>query len=449
MIALLCFARMGMAQEPPPTPDPEQEVEPRPEEEVQPAEEAKPEEQAEPSDGMPIPVPIAVQEETGSLGDMTFIDDVFQSPRNRWGFSLSAYEAYTTDVFVGDEPRESSGITAFMPRVFLNLGKRKSRLHLDLGVGFRLYNNHGELNSGDYYAGAQYSYQLSKKTSFQLGDQFTSTYNDAWSFLSLYSPLHYDPASSNEVLLNMQRINRNSAVARLSHEINRKARFSVFGSHQWYDYSQSTLSNSDSVEAGGNFYYRMAKWLYFSSSISTYWNFASEDLSDTRIYRLQIGGLEFELGNSWRVWASGGIGFSDYEGYNRAFEDINAGIGHTSENASFSLRYQRGFTTAIGISELLTSDIFTANYGYRVTRWMNAHLRAYYYRSSQLDRDSLLETFSGGGGLEFALRRNLSLTMNASYQNQQESDFSVQGLDLNRFGGYIGLQYVWPSRRRN
>jgi hypothetical protein len=397
-----------------------------------------------------IPIPIRGLEDTQSLGEQTFIDDVFQSTRNRWGFALSAYHAYSSDISVRiDEPRQSSGITAFMPRTFFNFGKRKSKLHLDLGAGYRMYNKRRELDSWDYFGDAQYSLKISKRTSFQIVDQFTSSYNDSWSFVSLYSPLQYNPLSSNEVLFNRQRINRNSLKAALSHQATRRARFGVFGGYRTYEYPRNTLRNSNALEMGGDFYYQLAKWLYLSSNFSTYVNLAGQNQPDARIYRLQVGGLEFHLTDSWRIWAGGGVDISDYEGRKQTREAINAGIGYISKNTSFSLTYQRGFTSAIGISRLLQSDVASASLGQRLNRWLNANLQSYYYRSTEANSGGRLETLSGGGGLEFSLRRDLVMTMNASYQNQKTRSFSVEGLGLNRFSVYLGLQYMWPARRRS
>lgn len=395
---------------------------------------------------MPIPVPIRTEEETTSLGAQTFVDDVFQGRRNPWGFSLSAYQAYTTDVAFGDQPREGSGITAFIPRLFFNAGRHKSRFHFDLGAGYRMYNRDSDLNSWDYYGNAQYSYRFSKRTSFRLADQFTSTYNDAWSFLSLYSPIRYNLSNTNEVLFNRERINRNSLGAQLDHQATRKAKVGVFGEYHMYDYPGETLRDSDAVEVGGDFYYQLTRWLYFDSSFSTYFNLGGRHFPDARIYRIHAGGLDFRLSESWRIWASGGVGITEYENYNRTREDITAGIGHTSRSTSFSLTYQRGFTSAIGISEILYSDIVSAFFGYRVNRWMNARLESYYYRNSQQHTGGLLETFSGGGGLEFALRRDLFLSANAYYQNQRTDRFSLEGLSLNRLTAFAGISYVWPAK---
>jgi hypothetical protein len=405
--------------------------------------------ESDPSDPMnAIPIPIAEKDEGRSLGGQPFLDDVFQSSKNRWGFSLSAYQAYTSDISSENQPKQSSGITAFMPRTFFNFGRRKSLFHMDIGGGYRKYNQRQLSSAWDYYGNAYYTYRASKGTVFQLSNQFTSSFNDAWSFLSLYSPLDYDPLSSNVVLFNRQRINRNAFQAKLDYQITPKARFEVFGGHRWYDYQRNTLRNSSALEYGGSFNYRLTKWLHVSSSMTSYYNMAGTNFPDAQIYHIQIGGLDFRLSDSWRIWAGGGFDFSDYEDQNRTAEHISAGIGYTATKTSFSVTYQRGFTSAIGLSRLLMSDVASANVGRRITNWLNANLQAYYYRSNEAGTSGWLETLSGGGGLEFALRRDLVMTMNAFYQNQRSRRFSVDGLGLSRLTGYFGLQYVWPAKNR-
>jgi hypothetical protein len=170
-IVLLALATLGMGQEPG--------------------------KEAESEDQQPIPVPIRADDETRSLGAQTFVDDVFQNTQNRWGFSLIAYQAYSTDVSEDAQSNASSGITVFMPRTFFNFGKRKSKFHVDLGTGYRYYSRQKNLNSWDYYGDAQHFYRFSRRTSIQLSNQFTSSYNDAYSFVSLYDPIGYNPGYTN------------------------------------------------------------------------------------------------------------------------------------------------------------------------------------------------------------------------------------------------------------
>ncbi len=395
-----------------------------------------------------IPVPIAALDENESLGGKAFAEDVFRNQRNRWGFSLSAYQAYTSDISSDDQPKQSSGITAFQPRIFFNFGKRKSQFHLDLGAGYRRYNKRRQSNAWDYQGGFDYSLLISKRTSFRVADQFNSSFNDAWSFLSLSSPLDFDLLSSNEVLFNRQRINRNSIRAEIAQQLTKKARLGIFGGHRWYDYQKNTLNNSSAIEFGGNFDYQLKKWLHIASSVTAYVNLAEAGRSDARIYHVQFGGLDFRLTDGWRIWAGGGIDISDYERENRTAEHVSAGIGYTTVNTTFNVTYQRGFTSAIGISRMLMSDVASASYGRRINNWISTRLESYYYKSSEAGLGGSLKTFSSGGALDFSLRRDLVLTMNAYYQNQRTRDFSVQGLGLNRLTGYLGLQYIWPARKR-
>ncbi len=441
-IALICvlwMAALAMAQEPVETPleEPKQE------------DEALPSGEGLPADQEPIPITTRVEEDTGSLGVQSFVDDVFQSTRNNWGFSLGAYQAYTTELAMGGEPDQGSGITAFMPRVFFNTGKRKSRFHIDLGAGYRLYNHDRDLDGWNYRGDAQYTYQFSRRTGFQLADQFQSAYNDAWDFLSPFSSSRYNRYYSSEVLFNRQRINRNLLMAELNHQATRKARFGVFGGYRMYDYTQDEMVDSNAIDLGGSFYYQLAKWLYVSSSFSTYLNFSGDGYPEEKIYRVQAGGLDFHLGKSWRIWGSGGVDVTDFENYSQVRENIDAGVGYTSRKAFFNATYRRGFTSAIGLSKLLQSNIVSLTLGYRFNRRVNAKLESYYHRSLEEPNNGRLETLTGGGGLEFSLRRDLIMTMNAYYQNQKTQSFSVEGLGLNRLTGYLGLQYVWPARRRS
>lgn len=394
----------------------------------------------------PAGIGLKDSERDRSLGEQTLLDDVLLSPENPWGFSLSAFGSYTTDMARSSQ-RQPSGIAAFLPRTFFNFGKRKSRLHFDLGSGYRFYLRNSE-SSWDYYGNAQYSYRWSEDTSLEISNQFTSSFNDSWSFVSLSSPLHRDLDSSNEVLFNRQRINRNAVRASLRHSLNRKTHLSAFSGYRMYRYTQNSLRASDAIDVGGGASYEVRRWLHISTSASTYFNLTGNDSPNAKIYHIQAGGLEFYLTNSWRVWASAGLDVSDYERHTEMGENVDAGLSYTSQKLALNLSYQRSFTSGIGIARLLQSQVSAASLGYRITPWMSARVESYYYRSSEPSRGGTLETLSGGGGLEFGLRPDLVVTTNAYYQNQRTNNFSVDGLRLRRLSAHVGIQYVWPARRQ-
>jgi hypothetical protein len=392
------------------------------------------------------PITATGNAQTQATGGRAFASDVSEGIRNRWGVILSAYQGYTTDAAtVSGE--SGTNISAVVPRVFLNLGRRRSRMHVDLSAGYRFYNGQRNLDSWDYYGNASYSYQFSRKTTFQIYDQLTSSFNDSWSFVSLNAPISYQPNYSNEVMFNLQRITRNALSAEISTQIGRKANLGLFGTYKTYQYNQDSLENANTFQVGAHFDFKLTRWLYLTNSYSAYLNHVSERVKDDQIHRVQIAGLDFHLARSWRVWAGGGVEFSTEQGYNEARESAMAGIEYGAEKSNLGFTYQHGFTSGIGISQLLMSDVYSADFGYRLTSWLNANLESYYYRSRGLDSDGILETLSSGAGLQFAIRRSLVFSVNGNYQMQRTHDFAIEGLGLHRFNVYAGLQFVWPAPR--
>jgi hypothetical protein len=386
-------------------------------------------------------------ESGGSLGAQSIVDDVFQSTQNLLGFSVGVNETYTSQIFSNNLDKRVSGVTSVTPRAFINLGKRKSILHLDFGAGYRHYNGRKEFNVWDYYGSAQYSLTFSKRVSLSIFDKVTSSYNDAGSMVSQYSPMNIDNVFSNELLYDRQRITRNTLNARLNYLMTRKASLGIYGSYELYDFQQVILINSSAAQAGVDFSYEICKWVSLSSNYSAYLNNVDEQFRDTRIHSLQFGGLDFRIARSWSIWGRGGLDYSENQGTNNFHESINAGIGYSSKANSLGINYQRGFTSAIGVSRLLSSDIISAQLGRRMTRWMNTRLNSSYYRSRD-QSSGLLETLAGGCGLEFALTSNIITSMNYTYQNQKYSNFSFPGARINRYIANVSVQYFWPSRKR-
>lgn len=385
--------------------------------------------------------------EARSLGAQDFKDDVFLNSRNPFGFSLSASQGYVKDIS-GVGVRQSTMFSSFSGRAFFNAGRRRSKLHLDFGAGYR-YNYDGlNPDSPDYQANAQYSYQIAPNTSLQISNQFTHTYNDSWSFLSLYSPIQSDLNFSSEVLFNRQQITRNTSRASLHHNLGRRVSLGISGGYELYRYPELSLGTTNAFTVGGDFDLRLTDWLSLTNSYTAYLNSVNEEFRDARIHRLQAAGLDFSLGRAWRLWMSGGVELSDYQDETRIAESVSAGVGYTYSKSSLSLTYHRGFTSAIGISGLMHSDRINADFGYRITQWMNTRLESGYYRSRDQVDSGLLQTWSNGGSLGIALSSSLNMTLNGYYQKQSPRNYSTDDLEIERVTAFLSFEYVWPARRR-
>ena len=398
------------------------------------------------------PAEVITSDQTRSRGAQTFRDDIILNRRNPYGFSLSFNQGYLdgyTENSPGNERvNNSTGIISVAGQSFVNIGRQRSLCHFDFGVGYRRYFD----NRGDdrpiYLGRMNYSYQISKKTLLKIDDIFSSLYNDSWSFLSMYSSFPNKPDFSDEVLFGLQRVTKNLSRISISHRLGRRVKLGAFGEHNFYRYPNRINPNNHAFKVGGYVNSRLTSWLTLTSSYSTFLNSVDDLYLGAQIHRLQVGELRFHLNRYWWVWAGGGVDLSIYQDNVRIGENVRAGIGFTSSNAAFSLAYRRGFKSTIGIAGLFMSDSVNGSLGYRITRWINARGEGYYYRNRDQSNSGLIEQFTGGGGLEFALSNNIFVTLNGYYQKQQTYGYSIEDTSFGRVTAFMGFNYVWPSWKR-
>lgn len=397
---------------------------------------------------IPVPVrggivgPYEYDTAARSLGAQTFRDDVFLNRRNRYGFALNFNQGYIEDL----PTDQSSGMTAAFGQAFVNFAKRRSNLHVNFGGGYRAFPE-WDFQSPEAHAEVQYSYRLAKPTSFRFFDRYSTGYNDFWEFNSMYSRSANDPDLSNEVIYNLQRITRNNFRAGLYHEIGRRINLGVFGGHQYQRYAQENLAGRNDFLLGGNFDIRLTGWLYLTNDYTLYLPVNDRETKDARIHRLRASGLDFRFGG-WRIWGGAGVEYTNYSGRHRIGFSGNAGAAYTSMNTAFSLTYQRGFTSPIGISTLLQSEIVAINLGHRFSRWMYSRLSGSYSGSADQIYYGVLETYRARATIQFALTANIQLLLNGRYNLQKTTNFFIEGLGIERLSADIGLQYVWPKGRR-
>jgi hypothetical protein len=406
-----------------------------------------------------IPVPIRAGEinpyeanrqgQIQSLGAQNFQDEVFFNPRNGFGFALNASQGYISDMSGGGNINSSYHLSSFSGSIFFNANRRRSSFHMDFGAGSRFYYHGGDdyFTRPNYNADVTYAHQISKSTSFIIADDFASYYNDYSPFTTLYSPLQDISNLSNEIILERQRIHRNSVTATINRQVGQKINLGLNGIHSFYKYAEEGLENTNEFQIEGYFDFKLTRWLSLTNKYTAFLNSVKED-RQAQIHRLQVAGLSFSVGPNMRFWSGGGVSFSEYQGERHLSESISAGIGYTSLNTVVNLNYQRDFTSALGISRLMLTDALTANVGWRITRWMNTMFESSYSRSKDQTETGILDTLKSIGQIGFALNSNINMTLNANYQNQKAIRYSIPGLEIERLSGYLDFQYVWPSRGR-
>jgi len=386
-----------------------------------------------------------------SRGALNFQDDVFLNPGNGFGFALNASQGYISDISDGENINPSPQISSFSGSVFFNEDRRRSSFHMDLGAGSQFYYHTGydTFIRPNFTANVNYAYQVSKNTSLSVADDFSSYYQDFSPFTSLYSPIQEISNLSNEIVLSRQRIHRNFISATINRQMGRKINLGLTGLYALYKYAEEGLNTTHEFHIEGYLDFELTRWLSLTNRYTAYLNSVNEGEREARIHRLQVAGLDFNIGSYVRFWSGGGVSFSEYQNEHRLAESIDAGIGFTSLNVVMTLNYQRDFTSALGISRLMLTDAMTANVGWRITRWMNTMLESRYSRSKDQAESGILETLESSGQLGFALSSNINMKLNTFYENQKVINYSISGLDIKRVSAYLEFQYVWPSRGRS
>ena len=401
-----------------------------------------------------VSVPIPVEYLPGVTEDFwsfpvawSFFDTISWNPRNSFGFSLGANEGYISNVYPNSIERQSSTLTALSARVFTNVGRAKSRLHLNYEAGYKAYHQEDSMSGVNHHGSMNYVYRPSSKTEFQLWDTFSHSLNDPLdtntAFLSDFNLL---PNTGYEVYFIPQRTTQNSVQARFSINLTSSTRVNINGLYNSYWYERS-FNDVHTAQGGIGLNQRVTDWLSLSTSYSIYLNDVSEDLRDHQVHRVEIGGLQFNLSQNIELLASGGIEIADMgTGSEYKIKEMaQVNISRKTPTNTLYASYQRTMSSVLGYRRILPSDIVSIGLGQRITDKTNFQLNGAYRRSRDFNDSGLLQSYSGGAQFEYALTSTLFASVNYSYQYQNNSIRTLADIPhFDRSMAFVGLQYAWP-----
>jgi hypothetical protein len=388
--------------------------------------------------------------EKAAKGSRSFSEDAFSNLRHKFGFSVAFNEIYFSDAYsAGSTTSQSAMADVLYPRIYFNLGQRKSKFHLDYGFGYRRYHNGITSHSKEQYGNASYAYQATRKSSFQLYNHFSIA--PEW-FGSFLSPIltGETPFSgfTNEIFWENQKILRNVAGAQYSYKT-AKTDFILMSEYQIWRFHPQIDTNFEGVMAGISYRRQITKWLTLDNSYSAYLNHVDQQYQGTgRIHRLQVGGFRFNLCKDWILTAGGGAEYSKQSGLDQLGELVDVGLGWTNDSSVFTANYHRGFYSGIGLEQIFQSDQGLAGFGTRINSWTNLQLSGSYIRGTGVFRYGSIETYSARAGLDFALPANLYANFAVTYLNQKAKGFDPLIFDRDRYVAMVGIQYVYPGHRR-
>ncbi len=406
-----------------------------------------------------LPEPGELKEEASvqdSSDAGSFFDGIASNARRHLGFNLGVSQMYSNNPVAANPEIQSVHVTSVTPRAFANFGRRRSRLHVDVNGGYKIYKDHSDWNKSDIRADVAYNYALTRRANIQITDRAFSRTDDAISNLDFSTSAPSSPTFSYTLLQDRQRITQNDLTGSLEWKPTRKNALRFFGSYQVYRNSDAALSglDSDGAQAGMNYEYNVVGWLSLASSWSAYIDNVDSRFRDSKIYRLEAGGFHFKFSRTWELQIWGGLDILDSSGTERQIDGTaRALLSHRSRRSSQYLSFQRAMITTRGLSEMLQSDILTAGLGQAWTRWMRFQLSASYMISRKnysagLADSGKLKSYDFKSSLEFSLLRNVVAVVAGGYQNQKNTIPDLTGvLRINRYVASFGLQYLWPSLR--
>jgi len=384
--------------------------------------------------------------EPDQYGSIT--ENALNDPRNRIGLSFGLYEGYAYDIFRSSMDGQSVWATSLAPGLFVNAGKGQMRFHADYGVAYSIYNGTRGLNTTSHYGDLQCSYDTPQGASFYLSDDVLSGPNDFGSFgTSRFYKRRRQPTSWIELDYPRQRVTSNSLTGGSSFRPTAKSYLDFFGTYHIYRWALQPIRGTNGVQVGMKLGYHATQRLSLASGYAFYVNDLDGRFPVTRIQRLDLAGLNFEISRKWQASLSAGLGLTDYPGNYHHTASVQAGVSRISGSSIFAAAYERGFTTSIGLPGMHISDIVTLDIGQRLTQRTNIQLNLYYANNISYLSPGHYAVIRGNAVLEFALRADLVAAVHYSYWDQSWRDLLVPVLDTTRWAAYAGLQYIWCSSR--
>jgi len=383
---------------------------------------------------------------------LSLIDGILDNTATHLGFAFASYEMYTTDAVQG-LPHNRVTATMLYPEIFTNFRSKRSQFHLDYSPGYRMYQQQSGNNAVAHSSTMTWDLRLARSTSFQLSNWFTSSPND-YGFtlgqsgqLSLLSQIQTQPIYTQDVLVDRQRIVRDSLTATVSQRVGKKTKVSLFSSYDYLRYNRASFSNTHGFQVGVRLEYQFKKWLFLDSSYSTYLNAVNDALRSSTIHRLQVGGFRFQISPTTQLYTTGTAEYSHYLGAGHTVAGAEAGLTRSSKSNSFRLAYHHGLSTALGPATILEGDDVTLAFRQRLSSRFSLLMDAAYMQGVGFVPGATMRTGTGSGGIQMSVQRNLVASMNVGYASQHLSNFSFTAPNIRRYTAYVGLQYFMPAFR--
>jgi opacity protein-like surface antigen len=384
----------------------------------------------------------------------SFVSDVFNNVRNALGFSVGSYSSYDSNVLIGTSSVSSASMTSVFPRVFINLGRRRSQFHLDYGTSFRVQDSRHNPQSQDHTGAMSYRLELSRRRTLNLA--YRGTYN-VYGINPVTGPAGISDSPVASVItegIDQQRRRSHSGSASLTQQLNRDSSLGFNATYATYRFDGRENENASTILMSVEFSHRMGRSVTLVANGVGNKTILAQSTPGAMTTRISLG-TRLELPNNFHLSATGGADHVEAQSASRTDISYQTELTHTHGTTSLSLAYSKGTTTALGVAAGgfsgssapggLRSHNARGRIAFRVAERLNAYGTANYSRNANPAQAGILQLLGGGAGLEFRLPANMVASLDYEYRQQRTLHSLSQSGSPDRYIIRFGLQILVSS----
>jgi hypothetical protein len=363
--------------------------------------------------------------------------------QNSAGFSLGILGLYDSNYLGTASLEQGQAIVSLAPRLFANLRRRNSLLHLDYELMYRRYPGGRQRDAFDHIMGLGYDFQPWRKISIRLADSLRFGPNDILSVTGAAIA-----GSSPQVFFDQQNMLSNALSGTVAITSGRKNRFEVSGNHNLMRFDSRPDENTGIAMVRASHEYQWSRQWYQTAEVSSDWVRSANSVRSGSILRF-LGGLTYKSRDGWTIGGQAGGDRTHLVSGDSLQPSYRALVAKQSVATRIGLEYWRRTNSQIGLSGLNRSDSVDARLEHRFLSRLSFRLQALYYRTFGVENIGGIRSISGRAGFEYAIIPSILASMSLDYLYQRQlSAATGPELKQDRYMISIGLFYFHPATKR-
>jgi hypothetical protein len=332
--------------------------------------------------------------------------------------------------------------------MYANFGRPKSQFHIDYTLGYQRDNRQAGLSGTTHSGSLSWSRLLGRRGGFSVTDTVVSAANDYGTSVPQSSYQILDPyLLTQEIFVDRQRVIRNVLATSIGHQIGRRTTVAAFAAHEFTRYQRADFRQSHTVQVGVSLSHQLTRYMSIQTSYTTFVSKVNPLYRGASIQGLRA--LTFELRRKrFRVSTSGGVQSARQSRSHNIVADAEASLWVGSQSTGFSLTYNHGLTSIIGIGSALETDSLNLSVRHRLSDRFFVGLSSYYmHHGTRSESKSGFQSLVAGASIQTALTTGLVLSFSHNYISQNARHLAFDVPSRHRYASTATIHYLLPALR--